>query len=184
MRFRNAKRQGTWFAFEYKTTYRMCWDVVLAYTHYLYDCFENPEILLCHDVGAKSIPEKITSLDDVLNIPECVSLTIRGKIPVSDNSVFQFIFFNQTDTVKMWTTQKYTVSIVQDEKELTEMRMFDKFMDSIELNGECFLSEKDTINRIVNTLEEIDILNSDEDVIFQNHGISVNLSKIIKSIVF
>lgn len=145
-------------------------------------CAENDEIakvlecpeFLVSEVGTTPTKLDIKSEAELLNVKESGTIWVRGLNKVWDNEQFQFIFYNQSKLIKMFVRTEYINSLKNpDGNAYTKdelNRVFDTFVDSIEINGRVRLSTDNGIEGQINSY--IKALTQYDDIV--KHGNSNN----------
>lgn len=120
----NVKDDKLWLFSRWNLTYKYSWEQILKGVTYVYDYYENMEILI--DDKVLDIKDKT----DIINIEESSRLTFRGiskilKVPI------MITFYNQLQAVDV------NVAKVTKEFEVCDYQKFNmsmgQYMDSIEL---------------------------------------------------
>ena len=120
-----------WIRSTFNLTYRVSWETLLKGVRGVYPYMrdisqnaDNPETLVDDEII------QISSPDEILAIPEAVSITIRGFVPVIKTAAM-LVFHNQASFVNV------AVGRVGEEYQNTDYEKFNKslcqFMDSIEI---------------------------------------------------
>ena len=187
MRVQGFQQDGNWTKFGFTTTYRNGWDKCLAFTSVIFNYTIHPEIMTAANTKE---PLQISSIDEIWKIPESRFIIIRGMNKVYDNAPFQHIFFNQTDQVQIEMPSEYLNSLKNSPTELLSNEekkyIFDKYMDSIEVNGEgeyCKYVFKNDIKALLTAIT--DLKEFDGNYVYRNNytKTDVNISDICKKVI-
>ena len=192
MRVQNLKiANDGWADYEYRTTYRMGWHNLIFVAKTIYPFLINPEVLVLSNMGKSFVPIKIKDEMDLLDIPEGAAIEIRGLNKIYDKAPFQFEIFNQTDIVKMFLPNDYLNSLKKNETEYLDedgkLHVFDKLMDSIEINSSSGFIAYDTARDIMSAIIQALVMkeNFSEERYYKNETacLSINLTKTCQDIV-
>ena len=119
-----VKENNGWVLSRWNLTYPVGWEQICKAVHSVYEFYTQTEVLLENQKAT------VTQKEDILTLPECGGLTIRGnsniiKVPV------MITFYNQTNIVDV------NVAKMTEEFEDTNYEKFNKslcqYLDSIEL---------------------------------------------------
>ena len=138
------------------------------------------------------IPVKIEKLSDFWKIPESSIIYVRGNNSTWDDSTIQFIFVNQLDVACVDVPIRYVELLIKDNNQpMTDeerRHVFDKYMDSIEINAAVLIGQKrhrDDMKAFASAM--IDFADFSDDgskkVYRSNLGIDFNISEICNKIV-
>ncbi|MGF0039821.1 hypothetical protein ACQRBF_03465 [Peptoniphilaceae bacterium SGI.131] len=120
-----TKENGGWVLSQWNLTYAIGWEQICKAVYFMFDYYDNTEILVDDKLIALSSKEEIKKIGEARN------MTIRGiskiiKVPL------MITFFNQTSTVNV------NVAQVNEEFKTVDYRKFNislcQYMDSIELS--------------------------------------------------
>ena len=162
MRFKGMEKlDGDWLEYSYEVTYPMGWHNCVFNALTLAPHLKDAEVLVAGGIGTPFKTVEIKDRRDFLSLEEGGALEIRGRNTIYDNVPFQFRFFNQTPVVRLLVPARYIDELEKkagDEKvPLTEEEkktIFDKFMDSIELDGFINFTEFSTTRKVANQVAE------------------------------
>lgn len=119
-----VKESNGWLTSRWNLTYRVGWEHICKAVASVYDFYERPEVL----ADNKTI--SVNSKEEIMNIQEAGSLTLRGmskiiKVPI------MMTFVNQTQVVDV------NVPMMTEEFAKADYQQFNtslcQYMDSIEL---------------------------------------------------
>lgn len=119
------KENAGWVLSQWNLTYAVGWEQICKAVYFMFDYYDNTEIL----VDDKLID--LSSKEEILKIDESGSMTIRGvskimKVPL------MITFFNQTSAVNV------NVAQVNEEFKTVDYQKFNfslcQYMDSVELS--------------------------------------------------
>lgn len=119
------KENDGWLLSQWNLTYSVGWKQICKALYYMFDYYDNTEIL----VDDRQID--LSSKEEIIKISEARNMTIRGiskimKVPL------MITFFNQTRVVNI------NVAQVNEEFKTTDYQKFNlslcQYMDSIELS--------------------------------------------------
>lgn len=169
----NDLHDNVWTEYIYQTTWKNGWNDLLYYVNEIAKVLECPEFLVS-EVGTTPTKLDIKSEAELLNVKESGTIWVRGLNKVWDNEQFQFIFYNQSKLIKMFVRTEYINSLKNpDGNAYTKdelNRVFDTFVDSIEINGRVRLSTDNGIEGQINSY--IKALTQYDDIV--KHGNSNN----------
>lgn len=120
-----VREENDWLASTFNLTYPASWEKICKAVNRTYEFFEDTEILV------DGVVKDVDSKDDILNLAEAGSMTIRGmskiiKVPL------MITFFNQLKTVNV------AVACMTEEFKDADYQKFNfslgEFMDSVELS--------------------------------------------------
>lgn len=119
------KENAGWVLSQWNLTYAVGWEQICKAVYFMFDYYDNTEIL----VDDKLID--LSSKEEIIKIDESGSMTIRGvskimKVPL------MITFFNQTSAVNV------NVAQVNEEFKIVDYQKFNfslcQYMDSVELS--------------------------------------------------
>ena len=194
MRIQNLKKfSDGWSMLDFRTTYKYGWQSCIAYAEVIYRCTRQPEILTSNVRGENFQWIDINDAKDVKNIDKSAVIQVRGANKMFDNVPFQFIFCNQTDIVRLCMPTKYLESLRKNETEFLsedeQKHAFDKFMDSLELNGQMSVVDSSATKRTVEQIEkafdqydEFCSKDGSDVVLHYDNGLTFNVTRIVEKI--
>lgn len=192
MKLDRITTEAPWNTYKYTTTFKLGWEKCLAYAQVVYNDTNNAEVFICTEMQGKMIPVKIEKLSDFWKIPEASIIYVRGNNCTWDESTIQFIFVNQLDVACVDVPIKYVEHLMKDDNQpMTDeesKHIFDKYMDSIEINAAVLIGQKrhrDDMKAFASAM--IDFADFSDDgskkVYRSNLGIDFNISEICNKIV-
>ena len=192
MKLDRITTEAPWNTYKYTTTFKLGWEKCLAYAQVVYNDTNNAEVFICTEMQGKMIPVKIEKLSDFWKIPESSIIYVRGNNSTWDDSTIQFIFVNQLDVACVDVPIRYVELLIKDNKQpMTDeerRHVFDKYMDSIEINAAVLIGQKrhrDDMKAFASAM--IDFADFSDDgskmVYRSNLGIDFNISEICNKIV-
>lgn len=120
----DVKENELWLFSKWNLTYGCGWEKILKGVSYVYDYYENLEILIDNK------PSDIKDKSEIMNIPEASELTFRGMSKILRVPVM-ITFYNQLQAVNV------NVAKVTKEFKVCDYQKFNmsmcQYMDSIEL---------------------------------------------------
>lgn len=125
MLLKAIKENKGWMLSQWNLTYSVGWEQICKAVYFMFDYYDNTEILV------DDKPIDLSSKEEIIKIDELGNMTIRGiskiiKIPL------MITFFNQTNVVNV------NVAQVNEEFKTTDYQKFNfslcQYMDSIELS--------------------------------------------------
>lgn len=148
MLFKEFDKEGAWVCVEYAATWKYGYDFMLdAAQAVLKDFKDNVQRFARYaHTNAKplEIVEEIKKCDDLRSCPElkeeCGAIAVAGLSGIMECPI-QLVFFNQTNVVRLDCPIK---KIFDDHGE----RVFDNYMNSIEIKAYCADTERRTIARL------------------------------------
>lgn len=150
MIFRGLKEDNGWIVIDYSATWRYGYDFMLDAAQVVIDTdFQNnlkrvATSELANDQNVERLEEVMAHhniLRDCSNVKkECSILVISGISRIMECPV-QFAFFNQTNVVRLFCPVK---QLFQEHGE----RMFDNYMNSIEIKAYCKDTERRTLEKL------------------------------------
>lgn len=192
MKLDRITTEAPWNTYKYTTTFKLGWEKCLAYAQVVYNDTNNAEVFICTEMQGKMIPVKIEKLSDFWKIPESSIIYVRGNNSTWDDSTIQFIFVNQLDVACVDVPIRYVELLIKDNNQpMTDeerRHVFDKYMDSIEINAAVLIGQKrhrDDMKAFASAM--IDFADFSDDgskmVYRSNLGIDFNISEICNKIV-
>jgi len=192
MKLDRITTEAPWNTYKYTTTFKLSWEKCLAYAQVVYNDTNNAEVFICTEMQGKMIPVKIEKLSDFWKIPESSIIYVRGNNSTWDDSTIQFIFVNQLDVACVDVPIRYVELLIKDNNQpMTDeerRHVFDKYMDSIEINAAVLIGQKrhrDDMKAFASAM--IDFADFSDDgskmVYRSNLGIDFNISEICNKIV-
>lgn len=192
MKLDRITTEAPWNTYKYTTTFKLGWEKCLAYAQVVYNDTNNAEVFICTEMQGKMIPVKIEKLSDFWKIPEASMIYVRGNNSTWDDSTIQFIFVNQLDVACVDVPIRYVDLLIKDNNQpMTDeerRHVFDKYMDSIEINAAVLIGQKrhrDDMKAFASAM--IDFADFSDDgskmVYRSNLGIDFNISEICNKIV-
>ena len=190
MRIDGFKQEEVWTTYGFYTTYRMDWKHCLAYAYTIFDYLNQAEILVT-EVGVSNPKTiEIKTKEDIWNIPESGAIYIRGNSKVYDDAPIQHKFFNQTDRVLLEIPTAYVNSLKKNKDELLDVdgkkHTFDKYIDSVEINGEAsYWQQKhfNDVSAIILAITSFKDYNS--EIVYKNPSLNtiVNITDVCKKVI-
>ena len=190
MRVDGFEQEELWTTYGFYTTYKINWEHCLAYIYTVFDYLNQVEILVT-DVGASNPKAiEIKTKDDIWNIPESGAIYIRGNSKVYDGVPMQHKFFNQTDRVLLEIPTAYVNSLKKNKDELLDVdgkkHTFDKYIDSVEINGEAsYWQQKhfNDVSAIISAITTFKDFNS--EIVYKNSSLNtiVNITSVCKKVI-
>ncbi|MDD7769470.1 hypothetical protein [Suipraeoptans intestinalis] len=125
MLLKAIKENKGWMLSQWNLTYSVGWEQICKAVYFMFDYYDNTEILV------DDKPIDLSSKEEIIKIDESGNMTIRGiskiiKVPL------MITFFNQTSVVNV------NVAQVNEEFKTTDYQKFNfslcQYMDSIELS--------------------------------------------------
>ena len=192
MKLDRITTEAPWNTYKYTTTFKLGWEKCLAYAQVVYNDTNNAAVFICTEMQGKMIPVKIEKLSDFWKIPESSIIYVRGNNSTWDDSTIQFIFVNQLDVACVDVPIRYVELLIKDNNQpMTDeerRHVFDKYMDSIEINAAVLIGQKrhrDDMKAFASAM--IDFADFSDDgskkVYRSNLGIDFNISEICNKIV-
>ena len=190
MRVDRFKQEELWTTYGFYTTYKMNWEHCLAYVYTVFDYLNQVEILVT-DVGASNPKAiEIKTKDNIWNIPESGAIYIRGNSKVYDGTPMQHKFFNQTDRVLLEIPTAYVNSLKKNKDELLDVdgkkHTFDKYIDSVEINGEASYWQYKHFNDVSAIISAITTFKDfDSEIVYKNSSLNtiVNITSVCKKVI-
>lgn len=194
MRVTGMKKEEGWAGLEFRTTFRMGWERCLSVARVIWDYTDNAEIRV-GDFGQRPEVVEVTKSDDFEKIQEAGYIEVRGRSKVYDNTLSQYIIYNQSDIVRMWMPTQYVEGLRKSETEYLneeeQLHTFDKYMDSIEVNAEIVRAQKAGAQQAIKELKaallqygdfEATGSQSNEPLMYRGCGVEANLTEIVNAI--
>ena len=150
MLFRGLKENGAWMMVEYSATWRYGYDFMLDAAQTIIDIdFQDKlqRVATAETAGSGDV-ERINDVRNAKNVlrncdftgRECGVLTVSGISSIMECPL-QIVFFNQTNVVRLFCPIK------QYFEEHGE-RVFDNYMNSIEIKAYCKDTERRTVEKM------------------------------------
>ena len=150
MQFVSIKNYDGWIQVDYKATWRYGYDFMLDAVQVIIDTDFQSDVqrLAVAEIAGGNNTEILTEAKlvgmDLRNCAaaskECGALTVAGISNIMECPV-QIVFFNQTDRVRLFCP-------VAEYFEKNGERVFDNYMDSVEIKAYCRDTERRTVNRL------------------------------------
>lgn len=191
MRVEHFTQENVWTIYTFDTTYPMSWSQCLAYAEVVYSFLDDAEILTC-GIGEDYHTINIKDISDIHRIPEAGYVIIRGHSKVYDGQPVQHRFYNQTSKAFVEIPTQYVNNMKKDESHLLDdegkKHILDKYMDSIEINGEytiCKQTHLKDIKALLTAIKEFKDFNGEMAIVYKNKqlGTEVNISELCEKVV-
>lgn len=151
MIFRGIKENNGWMTAEYSATWRYGYDFMLDAAQIIIDTdfMDKLQRVATAETAGACDAERIDEVRRCGNVlrdcqsvcQECGVLTVSGVSGIMECPV-QFVFYNQTDVVRLFCPFK---QYFEDHGE----RVFDNYMNSIEIKAYCRDTERRTAGKIL-----------------------------------
>ena len=154
MQFLGIKNDDGWIQADYKATWRYGYDFMLDAVQIIIDSDFKDDVqrLAVSEIAGGKNTEILTEAKLVgmdlrhcaAASKECGTLTVAGISNIMECPV-QIVFFNQTDRVRLFCPEPGYFSKNGD-------RVFDNYMDSVEIKAHCLATERRMIEKLKGNL--------------------------------
>ena len=190
MRFSGRKTEDDWEQYRFLTTYPNSWESILAMSKVVADYSRNAAIRTCPIAGAEPSDEAYPP-EDVWKIPEAGVLIIDGESRVFDDVPIRVVMYNQLDVVDLYVPSQYLSSQKNSDGEpysdADANCFFDKYMDSVEINGAVVRAGRRAEREALRKMEEAFRLYAEElkngsegRYVLRSAGYELDLSEIAR----
>ena len=165
----SKQHDNGWTEYRFNSTLNLSWQVIVFMVRVIYTILENPEILLSVTSGAPFTQVDIDNDKKILYLPESSAVKFRGINKNYDNSLIQFLFVKNTNVVFFYVQSDYVNNIIISGIPISEnkkLHLFDKFMDTIEVNTAIYCGEYSAASEIIPDL--INTITAKESLINDN----------------
>lgn len=185
-------QEELWTTYGFFNTYSMSWEHCIAFAMTVFEYTDNVEVLVVNVGGSNSEKVEIKNKYDMWKIPETGCIIVRGNNKIYDGVPMQHKFFNQTNQILVDVPTSYINSLKKNKDELLDnegkKHTFDKYMDSIEVNGEnnyCQKLHQDDLDAILTAITKFGDFDSPETIVYKNGKLNtnVNISEICRKVV-
>lgn len=151
MIFKEFDNDGDWVCVKYAATWRYGYDFMLDAAQAILDDFKDnvQRVAKYGSIGAKpqELLESVRACGGVLGkcgelAEECSSIAVAGISGIMECPI-QIVFYNQTNAVRLDCPVK---KIFDEHGE----RVFDNYMNSVEIKAYCADTERRTVKRLKN----------------------------------
>lgn len=192
MQVDSFNQEEIWTTYGFFNTYNMSWEHCIALAMTVFEYTDNVEVLVTNVGGSNIEKVEIENKYDMWKIPETGCIIIRGNNKIYDGVPIQHKFFNQTNQIIVDIPTSYINSLKKNKDELLDnegkKHTFDKYMDSIEVNGEtnyCQKLHQDDLDTILQAITKFDDFDSPETIVYKNDKLNtnVNISEICRKVI-
>lgn len=133
-----TKREPIW-KYSYAATYRFSWDMCLAVIGTAFRNLEEPKVSVSESAKPDMKFEEVEVEDekDLLTIPEAGAIQVVGYSRIYGGNPFWFCVYDDMNVIDLLTTSDYVGKLLgkDGDDEERQRRVFDKFVDSLELKA-------------------------------------------------
>lgn len=192
MRVDSFNQKEIWTTYGFFNTYSMSWEHCISLAMTIFDYMDNVEVLVAAISGFNIKNVEIDNKYDMWKIPENGCIIIRGNSKIYEGTPIQHKFFNQTNQILIDVPTSYINSLKKNNDEFLDnegkKHIFDKYMDSIEVNGEtnyCQKLHQDDLDAILTAITNFNDFDSPETIVYKNDKLNtnVNISEICQKVI-